>query len=67
MPTVILSKSIVVRSCCTKCDISMKSFYTTKMTTITGIQDTYLKHGLSECPICKNTLMEPMLIICNLI
>jgi len=65
MYPVMISKNIVVRSYCTKCEISMKSFYS-KATTMTAIRQMYLKYGLPKCPICKNILMEPMLVTCEL-
>lgn len=65
MYPVMISKDIMVRSYCTKCGISMKSFYE-RVTTMTAIKQMYLRHGLSECPICGNAMMEPMLLICKL-
>ena len=60
-----LSKDITVKSYCTKCEISMRSFYT-KVTTMMGVEQAYLRPGLSDCPVCGDTLMKSVLITCTL-
>jgi len=61
----LLSKNITVKSYCTQCDISMQSFYE-KVTTMTVIEQSYLVPGLSDCPVCGDTLMKSVLITCKL-
>jgi len=62
---VMVSKHITVKSYCKKCDIAMRSFYE-KVTTMTGIEQTYLIPGLSDCPVCGDTSMKSVLIVCDL-